>query len=202
MIEKLKFLEDEELSKAQKEKSDSDRRIKELEEENSSLRKKSNEMEKGFNSKLEELEELNSSLLEKLEDTEVNHARTETEDILVTKETDIRPVNGARVNIGCQTKKVALTLSPLSFVLSKLEKDESYSTSAKVYSCIKNFDCSTQNRKGPSGRFHCKVKVTNGKHILEHPELLNFEGEGSTMAEAKEVAFEAFITSMRQEAEN
>ena len=204
LLEKLKFLEDEKLSQARKEKSDSDRRIKELEEENSSLRKKSNEMEKGFNSKLEELEELNSSLMEKLdeEDTAVNHARTETEDILVTKETDIRPVNGPRVNIGCQTKKVALTLSPLSFVLAKLEKDESYSTSAKVYSCIKNFDCSTQNRKGPSGRFHCKVKVTNGKHILEHPELLNFEGEGSTMAEAKEVAFEAFITSMREEAEN
>lgn len=100
-----------------------------------------------------------------------------------------------------QTKKVELTPSSLSTIVSNLDASKEISMVDKVFRCVKNFTCNVINMKEPNGMFHCQVKVTKGKHILENRDLIDFEAKGATMEEAKEAAFNLFVDKLKNEAE-
>ena len=102
---------------------------------------------------------------------------------------------------GSQTKKVDVFPSGLSVIVKKLEMDMSGSAVAKVFKCIKHFESTIVISKLPMGMFHCKVQVTKGKDLMDHPSMLNFEAESETMAGSKEAAFNLFINRLYIEAE-
>ena len=103
----------------------------------------------------------------------------------------------------CQTKKVDIQLSPLSSILKRIEaSNASFLTSVRVCSSIKNFSYIVNNVPDENGSFKCKIKITNGTHIMSYKNLLQFEGSGEKMSNAKEDAFETLIKLMREEAEN
>ena len=103
----------------------------------------------------------------------------------------------------CQTKKVDIQLSPLSLILQRIEaSNRSYLTSVRVCSSIKNFSYIVNNVPDENGSFKCKITITRGTHIMSYKNLLQFEGSGEKMSNAKEDAFETLIKLMREEAEN
>ena len=106
-----------------------------------------------------------------------------------------------QIDKACQTKTVDVNPSCLSNIISRIDKDQNKLTEDKVFRCIRNFSCKAVNIKTSAGRFNCKVNVTKGKSIMDYSDLLEFEGEGETMGEAKEAAFDLFVCRMRDEAD-
>ena len=152
--------------------------------------------------KLEKLEEQNKVLETKISDLKkvVSNAESQTE------EPSNLEVGNSTVNMkhkSCQTKKVDIQLSPLSLILQRIEaSNRSYLTSVRVCSSIKNFSYIVNNVPDENGSFKCKITITRGTHIMSYKNLLQFEGSGEKMSNAKEDAFETLIKLMRQEAEN
>lgn len=192
-----------ELKKALQEKEDSNQKVKGLEKENASLK-----------TKVENLQKTNfivETELVKLKDAmaNVNHVDFATQTSQVPPECKQASTNSKATqknsivvrDIESQTKKVEVTSSPLSVIVSKLEQDLTRSLVEKVHVWIKNFACSVVNTRQPSGRFHCKVKVTKGKHIMDCFDLLNFEAEDETMEGAKLAAFNVFVARLKVEAD-
>ena len=216
-LEREKFTLTEELKHVEGTKAEAitatiefDERVMSLIEEKKSLCNKIAVMKKEHQSKVENLENENKSWSEKVQvmEDEINNleerSRNSFQDIYVYRDrtdTVTKLGNDGNIDVGCQTKKVDISLSNISLLLKKIKEDRSHSTCAKVHACIKNFDCSTQNMPDGSGGFCCKVEITNGKTILMYPDILSFEGRGATMSDAKEVAFETFISLMKTEAE-
>ena len=209
LTEKLKSVE---AVKAEviEEKLDSDKRVKSLIEENKSLRNKMVEMKKVNKSQVDNLEIENKLWSEKVQgmEEEINYFQERSTNSIKDNDghevvTESSPELRKSVNkdVGCQTRKVDISISNISSLFSKIKENRSHSTSAKVSACIKNFACSIQNTPDGNGGYCCKVEITNGKTIMVYPDILNFEGRGASMSDAKETAFETFLSLMKIEAE-
>ena len=107
----------------------------------------------------------------------------------------------ALIDNQCQTKKVIIADSYPTYLIQKIENDPSYAYMDKVDSCIKNLSYTTEFIKKTDTDVCCQVKITKGSRIIEYQNLLNFEGEGTDIFKAKEDAFKAFISALKDEAE-
>ena len=217
----------ESLSKSVKENLELNKRVKVSEEQNVSLLEKYQEMEEDKNYRLNMLQKENSCLLEKLKvmEIELNQEKENSSKkpnvITVTRETQTKLVLLTDKNLQtamidsvtsnsvksvdskeCQTKKVDVSITPLTHLVNKIDADVLVdSSTTKVYKHIRNFVCSSKSVKLDDGKFCWQGEIVKGKHIIEHSNLLNFEGEGATVLEAKENAFKTFLALLREEAE-
>lgn len=207
----------ESLSKSVKENLELNKRVKVSEEENVSLLEKYQEMEKDKNYRLTMLQKENSSLLEKLNVMEIElnqekeNSREQQTNIVSLTDKNLQTAMIASVTSNsvksvdskeCQTKKVDVSITPLTHLVNKIDADVLVdSSTTKVYKHIRNIVCSSKSVKLDDGKFCWQGEIVKGKHIMEHSNLLNFQGEGATVLEAKENAFKTFLALLREEEE-
>ena len=101
----------------------------------------------------------------------------------------------------CQTKRVVIDMSPLTYLKQKILRSSEVSNMSKVVKSIKNFSFKAHCSQQLDGKFTCNVVITSGKHITDHKRLLTAKGVGLTEVVAKDDAFKMFIDNLIEEAD-